>query len=72
MTDTTYDPEADAVYFRIGRGKIERQEAHGPLVCDVDKAGRIVGIEVLFASKVLAPGNWRSAPLPGAGVDAAE
>jgi uncharacterized protein YuzE len=72
MSDMTYDPEADAVYLYVGNGKIDHQEKHGSLICDVDAEGRIVGIEVLFASRVLAPGNWEKAPLPGAHVDAAE
>ena len=73
MTDTTYDPEADAVYLRVGRGKIDRQEEHGPFVCDLDAQGRVLGIEILSASHILAPGAWLDAPLPGAkNVDAAE
>jgi uncharacterized protein YuzE len=33
MTDMTYDPEADAVYIAVGRGKVDRTEETGPL-CD--------------------------------------
>ena len=64
MIDTTYDPDADAVYFRLSRGKIEQTEEAGPFLYDVDAEGRVLGIEVLSASKVLAPGEWRNAPLP--------
>jgi len=40
---------------------------------DVDNEGRIVGIEILDASKVLAPGDWQDARRPGAtSVNAAE
>jgi uncharacterized protein YuzE len=64
MTDITYDPEADAVYITVGRGKVERTEEAGPFVYDVDAEGHIVGIEVLSASKVLASGDWKKAGPP--------
>ena len=73
MTDMTYDPEADAVYIRIGQGKFDRTEEAGPFIYDVDADGRILGIEILFVSQTLAPGNWQKAPLPGErSADAAE
>jgi uncharacterized protein YuzE len=56
MIDMTYDPEADAAYIYLGRGTIYRQEEPGPFIHDVDVEGRIIGIEILSASKVLAPG----------------
>jgi uncharacterized protein YuzE len=55
-TDMTYDPEADAAYIYLGRGKIDRQEETGPFTYDVDAEGRIIGIEILSASK-----SWRRA-----------
>lgn len=64
MTDIAYDPEADAVYITVGRGNVERTEEAGPFIYDVDAEGRIVGIEVLSASKVLAPGDWEKAGPP--------
>jgi uncharacterized protein YuzE len=73
MTDMTYDPEADAVYITIGRGNIDRTEEAGPFIYDVDADGRIVGIEILSASKVLVPGDWKKGHAPGeARVSAAE
>ncbi|MGA2895150.1 MAG: DUF2283 domain-containing protein [Xanthobacteraceae bacterium] len=73
MTDLTYDPEADAVYIHVAGDKIDRQDEAGPFIYDMDAAGRIVGIEILSASKVLAPGDWRNARRPNAtNVDAAE
>jgi uncharacterized protein YuzE len=73
MTEITYDPEADAVYIAVGRGKVVRTEETGPFLCDVDAEGHIVGIEILSASKVLAPGDWEKAGPPGeARVNAAE
>jgi uncharacterized protein YuzE len=71
--DLTYDPKADAVYLYVGRGKIDRQEEEGPFIYDVDAEGRVLGIEILSASKVLAPGDWQNARRPGEkSVDAAE
>jgi uncharacterized protein YuzE len=61
MTDITYDAEADAVYIAVGRGEVDRTEEAGPFVYDVDAEGRIVGIEIVSASKVLAPGDWKEA-----------
>ncbi len=73
MTDLTYDPEADAVYIHVAGDKIDRQDEAGPFIYDMDAQGRIVGIEILSASKVLAPGDWRNARRPNAAnVDAAE
>ena len=72
MTDVTYDPKADAVYIYLGRGEIDRQKEAGPFILDVDAEGRVIGIEVLSASKLLAPGDWQKARLPGKRVDAAE
>jgi uncharacterized protein YuzE len=66
MTDITYDPEADAVYIAGARGKVERTEEAGPFIYDVDAEGHIIGIEVLSASKVLAPGDWKKAGPPKA------
>jgi uncharacterized protein YuzE len=72
MIDMTYDPEADAAYIYLGRGKIEGTEEAGPFVYDVDAEGRVIGIEILDASQVLAPGDWKKARLPGRPADAAE
>ena len=65
MIDMTYDPEADAAYFTVACGTIDHTQETGPFLYDVDEAGRILGIEILSASKVLAPGPWQSARLPG-------
>ena len=64
MTDITYDAEADAVYIAVGIGRVERTQKNGPLVCDLDAGGHIVGIEIRSASKVLAPGDWQKARRP--------
>lgn len=73
MIDMTYDPEADAVYMYVGKGTFDHTEEAGPFIYDVDTEGRILGIEILSVSQVLAPGAWRNARRPGAPrVDAAE
>lgn len=73
MTDVTYDPEVAALYIAVGRGKVDRTEETGPFICDVDAEGHIVDIEILSASKVLAPGDWKKANPPGgARISAAE
>jgi uncharacterized protein YuzE len=68
MTDITYDAEADAVYITVGDSRIDRTEETGPFIYDVDAEGHIVGIEILSASKVLAPGGWKK---PGSRAGAA-
>jgi uncharacterized protein YuzE len=64
MSYIRYDVDADAVYITIGDGKIDRTKETGPFIYDVDAEGHIVGIEILFASKVLAPGDWQKATRP--------
>ena len=61
MTDITYDAEADAVYIAVGRSEIDRTEETGLFIYDVDAEAHIVGIEILSASKVLVPGDWKKA-----------
>jgi uncharacterized protein YuzE len=73
MPTVTYDPEADAVYIYVARGKVDRTEEAGPFIYDLDTDGRILGIEILSASKLLAPGDWEKAQRPKAArVSAAE
>ena len=66
MTNMSYDADADAVYITVGRGKVDRTEEAGPFIYDIDAGGQIVGIEILSASTVLAPGDWKK---PGARAD---
>lgn len=65
MAKMTYEPEADAIYIRIGKGKVDRTEEAGPFIYDLDAEGRILGIEILSVSTALAPGDWQKAPMPG-------
>jgi uncharacterized protein YuzE len=49
-----YDPNADAAYLDLSKTKIEESEEVLPgVILDFDKEGRIVGIEVLDASRQL-------------------
>ena len=73
MIDMTYDPDADAVYIQIASGAVDHTEEAGPFIYDVDANGRVLGIEVLAASKVLAPGDWQKSRRPDERrIDAAE
>ena len=64
--ETTYDPQADAVYFRFSQSRdcAETTEVAPNVMLDFDSEGRVLGMEVLGAAKVLAPGFWQAAPLP--------
>ncbi len=48
----TYDPQADALYLRITDAEIDDtiEEEDGTII-DYDLSGKIVGIEILSASK---------------------
>lgn len=49
----TYDPEADALYLKLGTARIARTEEVAPSVMlDLDAAGDIVGVEVLGVSRL--------------------
>lgn len=66
MANFTYDPEADAVYIAVGGGRIvQSAETSDCVVLDLDAQGRLIGIEILNASRRLAPGAWKKAPKPG-------
>lgn len=67
--EMTYDPEADALYIKLSNDKPFEGADAGPLTLDYTEDSKVVGIEVLNASRVLAPGDWSKAPLPGADKD---
>jgi uncharacterized protein YuzE len=70
MRANTYDPDADAAYIYVGEAPIVESEEIAPnIVVDYDEHERVVGIEILFASRTLAPGSWKDWPLPGADLD---
>ena len=50
-----YDPQADALYIRLRNGEIDdTQQVSKYIYIDVDEAGVPLGLEILFASHVLA------------------
>jgi len=50
-----YDPQADAIYIQLQTGDVDDTLQTGKYVfVDVDKNGLPLGIEILFASRVLA------------------
>ena len=52
----SYDPQVDAAYIRLAEGPATEGEEVAPgIVLDFDAEGRVLGIEVLHASKTLAP-----------------
>ena len=67
----TYDVSADAAYFllvdEVGAGEVERTylcdaaEIGGMVNIDLDRGGRIIGIEVLTASALLSSDLLNSA-----------
>ena len=65
MRANTYDPEADAAYIYLAEAEIaESEEVADGFVLDFDGEGRIVGIEVLNASRRLKDDTWRQWPSP--------
>ncbi|WP_331038093.1 DUF2283 domain-containing protein [Brevundimonas sp.] len=63
----TYGPEADALYIRQSHGRAVGGSDAGPFVLDYDADDRVVGVELLAASTVLAPGGWTKTPRPASG-----
>ncbi len=54
MSRIKYDAEADAMYIQVRRGKYEiSEELAENIIIDLDKLGRVLGVEVLDASKRL-------------------
>jgi len=64
----TYDAKADALYIAFGEGPATVQEVAGGIALDWDGEGRLLGIEILDASKRLAdPEALRSPARIGVG-----
>lgn len=54
MVQAEYDQKADAMYIRLRKAKYDiSEELAENVIIDLDKNGRIIGIEVLGASKNL-------------------
>lgn len=60
-TLVTYDPEADAAYFNVQKGKVARTlKLQDWLLADVNKNGALLGIEMLFVSDRIPRKNIKS------------
>jgi|SRR3989338_2012765 len=56
----SYDPEADAAYFRVRKGKVARTvELQKWLLADIDTKGGLLGVEMLFVSRQLPSSQIR-------------
>jgi uncharacterized protein YuzE len=66
MATVTYDPEADALGIVFAPGPSEGEEVSPGVILHFDAADRIVEIEILSASKRLAPGAFAGLALPAA------
>ncbi|MEL6062834.1 MULTISPECIES: DUF2283 domain-containing protein [unclassified Methylobacterium] len=52
-----YDPVVDALYIRLADTRVvESEEIRPGFIVDLDEDGRIIGVEILDASKQVAPG----------------
>jgi uncharacterized protein YuzE len=57
-----YDREVDAAYVRLSQNKVDvSEQVSDDLIVDFDDEGRIVGLEILDASRHLAPDTLNAA-----------
>lgn len=55
MLQINYDPQADAIYIRLREGEVDNTLPVGKYIyADVDANGVPLGLEILFASRVMA------------------
>ncbi len=53
-----YDPKIDAVYFELAKGKYDvSREVSSSIIVDEDKKGKVLGIEILDATKNITAFN---------------
>lgn len=53
-----YDKDADALYIEFRKAKFgENKKVDDFTIIDLDKQGKIIGIEILNASKRIPPGS---------------
>ncbi len=56
-----YDPQADAIYIRLRKGEVDDTLEAGKYVyVDVDENGVPLGLEILFAGRMLAKEDMTS------------
>lgn len=54
----TYDKEIDAMYFHFQKGVFTRnKEVEKGIILDIGRGNKILGIEILDASKRIKPSN---------------
>lgn len=59
-----YDRQADAIYIRLKEAAVATtRELDDNLIVDLDAAGKMVGIELLFVSDYLGPDDVASLTL---------
>ncbi len=57
-----FDPVADALYVKLGDGKVAESEAVQPgVILDFDESGKVVGVEILSVSKMENPSLKKAA-----------
>jgi uncharacterized protein YuzE len=60
----TYDQQGDVAYIKLTDGPVAESEEVAPgVVLDFDAEGRVLAVEFLPASKVLAPGVLAHLPV---------
>jgi len=56
----TFDPDAGAIYFRLGHGRVKKTiEVMLKALFDIDEEGRVIGIEVLPTNSEILEGMRR-------------
>ena len=56
-----YDPQADAIYIQLRQGEVDDTLEAGKYVyVDIDKDGVPLGLEILFAGRLLAQEDMTS------------
>ncbi len=56
-----YDEKSDAVYIKFKEGKyFESDEVKEGVILDYDRKGKIIGIEILDASRYMLPADLAS------------
>ena len=53
MASVEFDPEVNALYIRLGKGKVSSSEPIADnITVDLNEQGRIVGLELLLPPKI--------------------
>lgn len=62
----SYDPQVDALTITLipGRRSARTDEVRPGMLCDVDRAGHLISIEILDASTHFSPASLSHLPLP--------